>query len=99
VVKKEEETTVSGIPINIRGLSDQYEAVINDPSNQLVNLLVFGTGASATGLGPNNFNIFIDLTGFTEGNHNVPIQVDGPPDVNWQPDKSSAKITITRDNA
>ncbi|MFJ5763593.1 YbbR-like domain-containing protein [Neobacillus sp. NPDC093182] len=98
VVKKEEETTVSGIPINIRGLSEQYEAVINDPSNQLVSLLVFGPGA-ATGLGPNNFNIFVDLTGFTEGDHNVPIQVDGPPDVNWKPDKSSAKITITRDNA
>lgn len=99
VSKEEEETTVSGIPINIRGLSEQYEAVINDPSNKLVNLLVFGPGAAATGLGPNNFNIFIDLTGFTEGNHNVPIQVDGPPSVNWKPDKSSAKITITRDNA
>ncbi|MDQ0976684.1 YbbR domain-containing protein [Neobacillus niacini] len=98
VVKKEEETTVSGIPINIRGLSEEYQAVINDPSNQLVNLLVFGTDAQATDLGPNNFNIFIDLTGFTEGNHNVPIQVDGPPNVNWQPDKSSAKITITKDN-
>ncbi|MEC1522285.1 CdaR family protein [Neobacillus niacini] len=99
VVKKEEETTVSGIPINIRGLSEQYEAVISDPSNQLVNLLVFGPGAASKVLGPNNFNIFVDLTGFTEGNHNVPIQVNGPSDVNWKPDKSSAKITITRDNA
>ncbi|MEH7009733.1 CdaR family protein [Neobacillus niacini] len=99
VVKKEEETTVSGIPINIRGLSEDFEAVINDPANRLVNLLVFGPGAAVTGLGPNNFNIFVDLTGFTEGNHNVPIQVNGPPDVNWKPDKSSAKITITRDNA
>lgn len=99
VTKEEEETTVSGIPINIKGLSEQYEAVINDPSDQLVNLLVFGPGASATGLGPENFNIFVDLTGFTEGDHDVPIQVDGPSDVNWRPDKSSAKITITRDNA
>jgi YbbR domain-containing protein len=99
VVKKEQETTVSDIPINIRGLSEQYEAVINDPSNQLVNLLVFGTGPVPTGLGPNNFNIFVDLTGFTEGNHNVPIQVDGPPGVNWKPDKTSAIITITRENA
>ncbi|WP_045522801.1 CdaR family protein [Neobacillus niacini] len=98
VVKKEEETTVSGIPINIRNLSEDFEAVINDPANRLVNLLVFGPGA-VTGLGPNNFNIFVDLTGFTEGNHNVPIQVNGPPDVNWKPDKSSAKITITRANA
>lgn len=99
VVKNEEETTVSGIPINISGLSEQYKAVISDPANKLVNLLVFGPTATVTGLGPNNFNIFVDLTGFTEGNHNVPIQVNGPPNVNWTPDKLSAKITITKNNA
>lgn len=99
VVKSEMEKTVSGVPINIRGLSEQYEAVINDPSSRLVNLLVFGPGAAVTPLAPSDFNIFIDLNGLTEGEHNVDIQVDGPPNVNWEPDRSSAKITITRDNA
>lgn len=99
VVNSEEEKTVSGIPINVTGLSEQYEAVINDPENQLVNLLVFGSGPLVTELGPNDFNIFIDLTGLAEGDHNVSIQVNGPPSVNWKPDKSSANITITRDNA
>jgi YbbR domain-containing protein len=99
VVKSEEEKTLSGIPINIQGLSEQYEAVIHDPANRLVNLLVFGKSAAVTELEPNNFTIFIDLTGLLEGDHNVPIQVDGPPEVNWRPDRSSAKITITKENA
>lgn len=98
-VKSEEEASISGIPINIKGLSEQYEAVINDPTNPFVTLLVMGPSTTVTGLGPNNFNAFIDLTGLTEGNHSVPIQVDGPQGVNWQSDKSSAKITITKDNA
>jgi YbbR domain-containing protein len=99
VVKSDVEKTVSGVPIKIRNLPEQYEAVINDPENRVVNLLVFGTGTAVTELGPNNFDIFIDLNGLTEGEHNVNIQVNGPPNVNWEPDKSSAKITITRDNA
>ena len=99
VVKSEQEKTVSGLPINIRGLSEQYEVVINDPANRLVNLLVLGSGNAITGLGPNDFNIYVDLTGLTDGVHNVTIQVNGPPNVTWKPDKSSANITIMRDNA
>jgi YbbR domain-containing protein len=99
VVVTNAEKTVSGIPINIKGLPEQFEAVINDPANSLVNLLVFGSGSTVTELGPDDFNIFVDLTGLTEGDHDVTIQVDGPPNVDWRPDKSSAKITITEENA
>ncbi|NWQ44474.1 YbbR-like domain-containing protein [Bacillus sp. EB106-08-02-XG196] len=99
VVNREAEKTVSDVPIKIRNLPEQYEAVINDPANRVVNLFVFGPGTAVTELGPSNFDIFIDLNGLTEGVHNVNIQVNGPPNVKWEPDKSSAKITITRDNA
>ena len=99
VLVTKNEKTVSGVPITIKGLPEEFEAVINDPENSLVNLLVFGTGSTVTELGPDDFNIFVDLTGLTEGDHNVTIQVNGPPNVNWKPDKSSANITITKENA
>jgi YbbR domain-containing protein len=99
VVVTKVEKTVSGIPITIKGLPEQFEAVINDPANSLVNLLVFGSGSTVNELGPEDFDIFVDLTGLTEGDHNVTIQVDGPPNINWRPDKSSAKITIMEENA
>jgi YbbR domain-containing protein len=99
VVVKKAEKTVSGIPITIKGLSDQYEAIINDPANSLVNLVVFGSGSTLTELGPEDFNISVDLTGLPVGDHNVTIQVNGPSNVNWKPDKSSAKITIMEQNA
>lgn len=98
VVKKEAEKTVSGIPINIKGLSVQHNAVINDPANRAINLLIFGPSDLISALGPKDFNVFIDLSGLTEGNHDVNIQVEGPPNINWNPDKSTAKITITKDN-
>ncbi|SDN80493.1 YbbR-like domain-containing protein [Bacillus sp. OK048] len=99
VAKSESEKAVSAIPINVKGLSDQYEAVVNDPSNRLINLLVFGPGNAITGLGPNDFTIFVDLTGLTDGVHTVNIQVTGPTNVTWKPDKLSAKVTIMKANA
>nr|WP_263323844.1 CdaR family protein [Neobacillus sp. Marseille-Q6967] len=99
VVTKQEEKTVSGIPINIRGLSDPFDAVINDPGNQIINLQVAGPSEVITGLGPDDFDIFIDISGLAEGNHDVSIQIEGPPEISWKLDKSLAKITITKDNA
>ncbi|OLS34268.1 YbbR-like domain-containing protein [Bacillus sp. MRMR6] len=98
IKKQEEEKTVSGIPINIRGLDEPYDAVVNDPVNRTISLVINGPSGTVTGLSPEDFRIFIDLSGLAEGSHDVNIQVEGPPDVTWKPDKSSAKITISRDN-
>ncbi|PLS10380.1 CdaR family protein [Neobacillus cucumis] len=106
VVKKEEQKTeqktasieqktISGIPLQIQGLADNYKAEINDPTNQTVELLVNGPSEVLTGLGPDDFKAFIDLSSLAEGDHDVKIQVTGPTDVQWTPDKSAAKITIT----
>jgi len=95
VVKKSEEKTLSGVPLKIRGLADTYKAEINDPTSHTINLIVNGPGGSVAGLRPEDFTVFIDLSGLKEGSHDVKIQVEGPTDINWKPDKSSAKITIT----
>ena len=91
----DQEKTVLDIPLKIQGLADNFKAEVNDPTSQTVNLQVNGTAESVTGLGPNDFTAFIDLTGLAEGTHDVEIQVKGPTDVQWTPDKSTAKITIT----
>ncbi|MEH7093515.1 CdaR family protein [Neobacillus vireti] len=91
----DQEKTILGIPLKIQGLADNFKAEVNDPTSQTVNLQVNGPTESVTGLGPSDFTVFIDLTGLAEGTHDVKIQVKGPTDVQWTPDKSTAKITIT----
>lgn len=93
-VSKTTQKTISDVPLKIRGLPSQYKAVVNDPANQTVNLLVTGSSAIVNSLTPNDFNVFIDLSNLTLGNHNVNIQVEGPSGVKQQPDKSTAAITI-----
>lgn len=99
VVNKQDEKTISGIPVTIHGLSDNYQAEITDPANQLISLLINGPGAVLNGLKPDDFSVFIDLSSLAEGSHEVNINVEGPPSVNWKPDKLKAKITISKANA
>ncbi|PFP17521.1 hypothetical protein COJ96_26650 [Bacillus sp. AFS073361] len=99
VVKKEEEKTLSDVPVTIKGLSDEYEATINDPENQLIDILVNGPASKVTRVKAEDFNVFIDVSNLEEGDHEVDIHVDGPSAVEWKPAKSSAKITIHKINA
>lgn len=94
VVKKVIEKAVSGVPLKIRGLSNQYKAVMNEPASQSVNLLVSGLSTTLNSLTPDDFNVFIDLSNLPAGSHDVNIQVEGPPEVNWKLDRSTATVTI-----
>ncbi|MDP4086118.1 MAG: CdaR family protein [Bacillota bacterium] len=97
-VKKAGQKTVSNLPIKTKGLSNQYKVQFNDPASQMVNLLVTGSTGAVTSIGPNDFSPYIDVSNLTEGDYDLTIQIDGPSDVNWKPDKSNAKITITKSN-
>ncbi|MBV7508772.1 YbbR-like domain-containing protein [Bacillus sp. sid0103] len=99
LVKKQEEKNVSDVPVHIKGLSDEYEATITDPENQMIDLLVNGPASAVTRVKPEDFNVFIDLTDLEEGDHEVDIHVEGPSALKWKPTKSSAKITINKNNA
>ncbi|MEH7304974.1 CdaR family protein [Neobacillus drentensis] len=99
VVKKQEEKNVSDVPVHIKGLSDEYEATITDPENQMIDLLVNGPASAVTRVKPEDFNVFIDLSDLEEGDHEVDIHVEGPSALKWKPTKSSAKITINKNNA
>ncbi|WP_066321574.1 YbbR-like domain-containing protein [Bacillus sp. FJAT-29814] len=94
-VNSQGEKTVSGIPVKIKGLAAEYKADINDPANDLINLVVNGPNTAVNGLGPGDFNVYVDLSNLEAGSHEVNIHVEGPANINWKPDKATAKVTIT----
>jgi YbbR domain-containing protein len=99
VVNKQDETTISDMPVQIHGLSANYKAEVNTPTNGSVNIFVNGPSSSIKKLKSKDFSVFIDVTQLKEGDHDVEIHVEGPPDVNWKLDKSTANITIAKNNA
>jgi YbbR domain-containing protein len=95
-VKKGDQKTISSIPLKTKGLSNQYNVVFDDPNNGSISLLVTGPSDLVSNASPGDFSAYVDLSNLTEGDHNVQIQIEGPPDINWNPNKSTAKITITK---
>jgi YbbR domain-containing protein len=95
-VKTTGEKNLSAIPIKIKGLSDIYNAVIDDPVSESVNLSVSGPKSTIDGLTATDFNVYIDVSNLTEGTHDVNVEVNGPSNVNWKLDKTTAKVTINK---
>lgn len=98
-VKSQEEKTISNIPIQTEGLSNQYKINYLEPRNGAINLVVYGPSSLVNDLSANDFNIFVDLSSLNEGDHDVNIQVNGPANVNWKLAKETAKISITQKEA
>ncbi|UII56122.1 YbbR-like domain-containing protein [Cytobacillus spongiae] len=95
-VKTEENKTFSDLPIKTKGLAEQYEVDIKDPSNGTVNLTVTGPINIVKALSSEDFSLLLDLSDLDEGDHDVDIVVSGPDSVTWKLARASAKISITQ---
>jgi YbbR domain-containing protein len=90
--------TISGVPIKTRGLAPQLKAVFMVPADQSVTLSVYGPSGSVNTVTSGDFTAYVDLSNFAEGDHDVKIQVEGPPDLSWNIDSPTAKVTISKAN-
>jgi len=94
-VSKQEEKTVSGIPITIRGLGQNLTAEITEPSGATIDLVLNGSSDALKEIETGSFNAYVDLANLEEGSHEVQINVEGPTNINWKAEQSTATITIT----
>lgn len=93
-VKKTEEKKLTNIPIEIKGLAEQYSVVFADPENGAVDLTMIGEKETLNGLTAADFIMSIDVGSLAEGEHDVEIKADGPENVEWKLEKNTAKISI-----
>ncbi|MBS4192879.1 YbbR-like domain-containing protein [Bacillus sp. FJAT-49705] len=93
--EKEENKTFSNIPIQLTGLSNQFEATVQSPPNG-ISLTVTGKSGLIEQLKASDFQVFLDLSNLTEGDHDVKINVKGPADVQWKLATEVAKVSITQ---
>lgn len=94
-----ENRTFSSLPIHLTGLANQYEANLLSPATGTVNLTVNGKSDIIHQMSASDFNLFLDLSQLSEGDHEVKINVNGPANVNWKLATETAKITITEKEA
>ena len=95
-VKKQEEVTISDIPINVSGQADDLEIEFIDPVNGRTSVQASGQTELVESLEPTNFELLIDISGLVEGEHSVDIQVSAPDEISWKLASQKANISITK---
>ncbi|MBN8203851.1 MULTISPECIES: CdaR family protein [Bacillaceae] len=94
--EQEETKTFSSLPINLVDLAEEYEAVLKNPASGRTSITVTGKSSTVQDLKAEDFNIYLSLADLGEGDHEVPISVDGPSGVDIKPATGKATITITQ---
>ncbi|KYD23118.1 CdaR family protein [Caldibacillus debilis] len=95
-VEKEETKEISNIPIRYNGLAKGYGLSFVQPVGGETSLTVKGPAHVLKDLQADDFELFIDVNGLTEGRHEVDIQVEGPEDVKWELVLKTAIIQIAK---
>lgn len=96
---KTESKTISGLPIKIEGLNEEYRAVFREPSNGATSLTISGRSESIASLNGSSFNLYVDVSNLEAGDHDIEIKVEGPNDVDWKLAKETVRISISQNEA
>ena len=91
--------TFSNLPIRINGLTEEYSVAFLEPTSGETNVTVVGTNEALKTLKESDFQLSVDVSQLTEGEHKLNINVDGPESANWTTDIETASIVLTEKEA
>ncbi len=98
-VSREEDVTLSDIPIDVQGQNEEMEVTFLDPPNGLASVIVSGQASELSGIKKEDFQVLIDVSGLSEGEHSVDLNVRAPGDLRWSlQNQKQASISISRKN-
>jgi YbbR domain-containing protein len=95
-VSKQEQKTISNIPIKPEGLGTVYDIIFRDPLNGKVSLSITGFSETVRPLTASDFRLTVNVANLHEGDHEVPILVNGPDSVAAKLEKETAIISIVK---
>jgi len=93
-IKLEQTREFTDVPIEIVNEADNQTITFNTPDEPVINLTVTGEDELIKDLSVDDFQLSIDITNLEEGEHRLPIKVEGPDDVDIQLDVEEVIINI-----
>lgn len=97
-VEPEESKTLTNVPVKVNGIPDTSNVVLVAPEDGLVNLTIYGAKKVLDGIQPGDFDVRLNASGLTNGEHEVDIEVvSGPQNVKWEINPSKATIQISNE--
>ncbi|HLS06517.1 MAG TPA: CdaR family protein [Bacillota bacterium] len=93
-IKLEQTREFTDVPIEIENEADNQTITFNTPDEPVINLTVTGEDELIKDLSVDDFQLSIDIADLEEGEHRLPIKVEGPDDVDIQLDVEEVIINI-----
>lgn len=84
------------LPINFNGLSEKYNIAIRSPSTGKATITVAGTNDELAKVKESDFQLSIDVGNLKEGEHTVPLKINGPNNVSWTSAIENVNIVLTQ---
>lgn len=94
--ENEEELTLSALPVEIRGASDDLDASFQNPSDGELNLRITGDAEELEGITEDNVSLYVDAADLEEGEHQLTVEIDGPENVTYSLSQASVTIQLTQ---
>ena len=93
-VEKEEQKTFTNVPIQQIGLSEGLEIEFIDPETGLMDLTVLGSPSTLEGVNSSDMEMYINVTDMNAGEHEAPLEINGPQNVSWDLPKRNVKFRL-----
>jgi YbbR domain-containing protein len=93
-VEKEEQKTFTNLPIQYIGLSEGLELEMIDPESGLLDLTVLGAPSVLENLSSTDMEMYINVTDLSAGEHEGPLEINGPQNVSWDLPKRNVKFRL-----
>jgi YbbR domain-containing protein len=94
-VSKEQSLEWKDIPLEVIGANDDVDVQFAENQPVQTAVTIFGSETLLEKLTLEDIQAFIDVSEKSIGEHDVPIQFNGPPDIRFVPQDKDAQITIT----
>lgn len=95
-IQLEQKTTIRDVPIEAKGLRADQDVQFKTPEQPVIDLEVEGNEEDVSKLSQDDFKATLDLSGLGEGEHRVPVDVEGPNQVKIKGKTIYANVLITQ---
>jgi len=88
--------TIQGVPIEIENAGTGQSISFVTPGSGVMEITVEGDAKDVSKLSSENFRLLIDVSGLDEGEHQVPVKLEGPDGVTSSSEMEEVTIEITQ---
>ncbi|MEC5425824.1 CdaR family protein [Virgibacillus sp. C22-A2] len=93
-IEVEQTRVIDDITIDVEEQEDGQDITFTEPADSEMSLTVVGTEASVRELTADDFRIFINVSGLEEGQHSIPVFIEGPDDITTTVEFEEVTINI-----